>query len=180
MNPIDATTVTGAAGEHLVMSRLLSRGYIAALAPQGVPNFDIVVTSVEGTQLCAFQVKTRWAKGSDGGWHMRQKHEDLQNPRIFYCFVDLGKDASAVPVVHVIPSQIVAEAIRSSHQTWLSNPGAHGHVRKDSNVRRLLPDYTRLMGRDTPYKAGWLDRYRENWDQIATVTRPAPQLEEQG
>ncbi len=161
------------------MSRLLSRGYIAALAPQGVPNFDIVVTSLEGTQLCAFQVKTRWAKGSDGGWHMRQKHEELQNPNIFYCFVDLGKEPSSAPTVHVVPSQIVAKVIRESHQTWLANPGARGQSRNDSAVRRLLPDYEKLMGPETPYKKDWLEPYRENWDQIASITRPAQKAEEQ-
>ncbi|SMO32513.1 hypothetical protein [Paracoccus laeviglucosivorans] len=177
MNAIDATTMTGAAGEHLVMSRLLSRGYIAALAPQGVPNFDIVVTSVEGTQLCAFQVKTRWDKGSDGGWHMRQKHESLRNPRIFYCFVDLGKTASASASVHVIPSATVADVVQISHATWLSKPGARGQKRNDSSIRRLLPDYERLMGPETPYRLGWLDRYLENWDQVAAIAQPAPAIE---
>ena len=41
---VSATTLTGAAGEHFVMSELLRRGFIAALAPAGVPNCDIVVT----------------------------------------------------------------------------------------------------------------------------------------
>jgi hypothetical protein len=44
-------------GQHHVMSELLRRGYIAALAPQGVPNADIVVCNVEGTQLVSIQVK---------------------------------------------------------------------------------------------------------------------------
>jgi len=38
------------AGEHYVMSELLRRGYIAALAPRGVPNADIVVTDVGGAR----------------------------------------------------------------------------------------------------------------------------------
>ena len=41
------STLLGAAGEHHVMAELLRPGYIAALAPQGVPNADIVVTDVE-------------------------------------------------------------------------------------------------------------------------------------
>jgi hypothetical protein len=40
------TSLLGAAGEHFVMSELLRRGYIAALAPRGAPNADIVVTDV--------------------------------------------------------------------------------------------------------------------------------------
>jgi hypothetical protein len=42
------STLLGAAGEHHVMAELLRRGHIAALALQGVPNADIVVTDIEG------------------------------------------------------------------------------------------------------------------------------------
>ena len=61
---VSATTLTGAAGEHFVMSELLRRGMIAALAPTGVPNCDIVVTDDIGARLCAVQVKTRLGIGS--------------------------------------------------------------------------------------------------------------------
>jgi hypothetical protein len=69
----------GAAGEYHVIAELLRRGYIAALAPQGVPNADIVVTDIEGSRLCWIQVKTRQDLGSDGGWHMNAKHENLRS-----------------------------------------------------------------------------------------------------
>ncbi|HEY8065135.1 MAG TPA: hypothetical protein VIF40_10480, partial [Methylosinus sp.] len=73
------SSLLGAAGEYHVISELLRRGYIAALAPQGVPNADIVVTDVEGARLCSIQVKTRRDIGSDGGWHMKAKHEDIRS-----------------------------------------------------------------------------------------------------
>ncbi len=66
---VSTSSLTGAAGEHFVMSELLRRGMIAALAPAGVPNCDIVVTDDIGDRLCAVQVKTRIGKGSDRGWH---------------------------------------------------------------------------------------------------------------
>lgn len=44
------STLLGAAGEHHVMTELLRRDFIAALAPHGVPNVDIVVTDIEGTR----------------------------------------------------------------------------------------------------------------------------------
>lgn len=47
-----SSSLLGAAGEYYVMAELLRRGYIAALAPQGVPNADVVVTDVEGARLC--------------------------------------------------------------------------------------------------------------------------------
>jgi hypothetical protein len=40
------STLLGAAGEHYVLCQLLRRGYIAALAPIGVPNADILVTVI--------------------------------------------------------------------------------------------------------------------------------------
>lgn len=42
------STLLGAAGEYYVMAELLRRGFIAALAPQGVPNSDIVVANLTG------------------------------------------------------------------------------------------------------------------------------------
>jgi hypothetical protein len=81
------STILGAAGEHYVMCQLLRRNMIAALAPAGVPNSDIVVTDKLGDRLCAVQVKVRRDLGSDGGWHMGQKHETLISPNLFYCFV---------------------------------------------------------------------------------------------
>ena len=166
------SSLTGAAGEHLVMSRLLSRGYIAALAPQGVLNFDIVVTSTDGTQLCAFQVKTSWDKGADRGWHMQERHERIAGDSIFYAFVDLGKEAdlckdSLFPVVYVVPSRIVADAVTSSYRAWLGRAGKNDAVRNPTTLRRLNFDYTGICGADFPLRAGWLDEYKENWDQIA-------------
>src|SRR5665213_770974 len=134
------SSLLGAAGEYHVMCELLRRGFIAALAPQGVPNADIIVSSVNGEKLCSIQVKSRRDIGSDGGWHMKPKHAELFNDQLFYCFVDFGKTFETAPIIFVIPSKVVAEAIESSHKSWLSTPGMRGQKRNDSTVRRLLPD----------------------------------------
>lgn len=155
------------------MSRLLSRGHIAALAPQGVLNFDIVVTSPDGTNLCAFQVKTRWEKGADPGWHMQEKHEVLTNERIFYAFVDLGRTADDFPAVYVLPSGIVARAVSLSYKRWLSLRGSKGQPRNPTKLRRLAYDYTRMCGPDFELAPGWMEAYRESWDQVAASTGSA-------
>lgn len=49
-----STSLTGAAGEHFVISELLRRELIAALASAGVPNSEIVVTDDIGDRLCGF------------------------------------------------------------------------------------------------------------------------------
>lgn len=167
---VSATSVLGAAGEHYVMSQLLRRGMIAALAPVGVPNCDIVVTDDIGDRLCAIQVKTRLEKGSDGGWHMGQKHEGISAPTLFYAFLDFGVGLETPPRCYVVPSSVVADAVRESHATWLASPGKSGQRRNDSPLRRFLPDYDRVglaIGRGK----GWLDPYLEAWESLLRVTQ---------
>lgn len=158
---VSATSLTGAAGEHFVMSELLRRGFIAALAPAGVPNCDIIVTDDIGDRLCAVQVKTRNSTGKDGGWHMGKKHEGLTAPTLFYCFVDFAMGKETGPFTYVVPAAVVATALAECHQAWLDQPGKKGQQRKDGDMRRFLPDYGYLeIGK---YEAGWLDQYREAW-----------------
>ena len=149
------TTLTGAAGEHLVLSRLLQRGIVAAQAPEGVRKVDILVNFLEGGTPCFIQVKAR-QKGGDGGWHMSQKHEDMVEENLFYCFVDFQPDQ---PTVHVVPSNIVAKAVRESHKLWLETPGKNGQKHNDTKMRRIGP---KTYG----YPEGWFDQYLENWDLL--------------
>jgi hypothetical protein len=115
-----ASSLLGAAGEHFVMSQLLRQGLIAALAPAGVPNCDIVVTDDIGERLCAVQVKTRRDIGVDGGWHMGRKHEGLTASTLFYCFVDFGRTTIQPPISYVVPASIVADVLELGHQAWLN------------------------------------------------------------
>lgn len=160
------SNLIGPAGEYWVMCELLRRGFIAALAPVGVPNTDIVVTDQIGSLLFAIQVKARQEKGSDKGWHMKPKHTQLKSSSLFYCFVDFGKEGLEQPKSWVVPSTIVADCIFENHVAWLSSPGKKGQERNDNKVRRFLLDYTKLTGRDTVYTKGWLDKYAENWSQL--------------
>jgi hypothetical protein len=149
------------------MCELLRRGYIAALAPVGVPNADIIVTDLNGGRLCSVQVKTRRDIGSDKGWHMKSKHETLTEDRLFYCFLDFGKSPLDRPEIFVVPSKIVAKALRDSHASWLSTPGARGQQRKDGEMRRFLHSYERIFGsHENPYPLGWLEEYRDAWHTL--------------
>ena len=161
------TSILGAAGEHYVLFQLLRRGLIAALAPQGVPNADIIASDSVGQKLCAIQVKTRRDIGSDKGWHMGEKHEKLISPSLFYCFVDVGKSVEAAPFSYVVPSKIVATVLSESHQKWLNTLGKKGQVHNSTNMRRFKPDYSRdgLLN----YSAGWLEPYREAWDILKVL-----------
>ena len=165
-----SSTIVGAAGEYHVLSQLLRRGWIAALAPDGAPNMDILVTDANNRKLCAIQVKTRRDIGSDKGWHMKAKHEAMAPEDLFYVFVDVGKHPSDSTVSHILPSSVVADCLQQTHRVWLDTPGKGGQPHKDSTMRRLLPDYSHIKpntedgrGIINRYRAGWLERYRENW-----------------
>jgi hypothetical protein len=167
------STLVGPAGEHFVMSELLRRGFIAALAPQGVPNVDVVVTDTDGHRLCSIQVKSRRDIGSDGGWHMGEKHEAQMAENLYFCFVDFGKTTEARPAVYVVPAKVVAEILRLSHQKWLNTPGKNGQARNDGKMRRFLPSYAKLFGpTTTPYGEGWLDQYKNAWQILRLSSTP--------
>lgn len=146
------TTLTGAAGEHLVLSRLLQRGIVAAQAPEGVRTIDLLVNPLDGGLPLFLQVKSR-QYGSDGGWHMRKKHEEVTDWNIFYCFVDFEPTD---PVVFVVPSEVVAVAISEDHKIWLSTPGRRGQAHNDHDMRRVRPTMFSMP-------TDWMEEYRENW-----------------
>ena len=169
MNRI-SSAIVGAAGEYHVLSQLLRRGWIAALAPDGAPNMDILVTDEGNNRLCAIQVKTRRDVGHDKGWHMKPRHESIIVRDLFYVFVDVGKQPSDPTTCYVLPSKVVADCIRRCHQVWLDTPGRGGRPHKDSNVRRLLPDYSFINPVSEEgkaiidqYRSGWLANYCDNW-----------------
>lgn len=154
------TQLIGAAGEHLVLSRLLAKGILAAQAPRGARKADILVNHLDKKSSSLIQVKTRSGKGSDGGWHMKAKHEDIRDPDMFYCFVDLGV---LQPTVHVVPAKVVAKVVKESHAVWLARPGKNGQSHNDSDMRRIRNSYS------WPVKSapdGWMDKYLENWDEL--------------
>jgi hypothetical protein len=155
--------LTGTAGEHYVLYRLLLEGLLASLSPTNAYAADILVFSPRMLVGSMVQVKTR-TTGRDSGWHMRRKHETLVHPRLFYAFVDLER---ASPVVHIVPSEVVADVLRRAHGAWLSIPGIRGQPHRDSDLRRILPRYAHpVPGLDD----GWLDHWLERWDLLKEET----------
>ena len=151
----------GAAGEHLVLSRLLARGILASQAPRGTRKADILVNPLDGGPPLLIQVKTTLHTGKRAKWHMKEKHEEISDKDMFYCFVDLGdKDSS----VFVVPAKKVAQAIRSSHTVWLKTPGKNGQAHNDNVMRWITSKYPW----DVPgLKTNWMDNYLEAWELLS-------------
>lgn len=150
------TSLTGAAGEHLVLSRLLSRGVLAAQAPRGARKADVLVNFLdEARKPVLIQVKSR-QYGSDGGWHMSEKHESQDQEDLYFCFVDFEPE---FPTVHVIPAKVVSQVVKMDHEIWLATPGKKGQAHNPTPMRRIRPA---ALGMGE----GWMDQYLENWSQI--------------
>jgi len=153
------SVLTGASGEHYVLYKLHRLGLLAAQAPPNAYAADILVFSPGMLVGSMVQVKTRTV-GRDQGWHMREKHQDLVRPRLFYALVDLEPD---IPVVYVVPSAVVADVLTRSHRTWLGTPGVHGQQHQNTPMRRLLAEFPFPVSGAAP---GWLDEYRERWEYL--------------
>lgn len=161
------THLTGAAGEHYVMYRLLRLGYIAALAPRGAEGIDILISDQSGARLAAVQVKTASERVTTK-WQLTDKAERLASPTLFYCFVSPGEVASDGPTCWIVPSSVVAEHVRLSHQAWLAGKPLHGNQRKDQ-ARRHMHFACEPFDK---YGDGWMDPYREAWGQLSSGSAP--------
>ena len=152
----------GAAGEHLVLSRLLAQGLLASQAPRGVRTADILVNPLDDGKPLLIQVKTRSGDASSKKrWAMTSKNEDISASNIFYCFVDLENQHN--PDVYVIPSKIVAKVVKEGHAKWLKQPGAKGQKHNDSDMRSISNSPRITTKTSFP---GWMDKYLEKWELI--------------
>lgn len=144
----------GSAGEHLVLSRLLSRGYLAAPAPRSARRVDVLVNFIDGGAPFLVQVKAT-LNSARTGWPLSAKHEDVGEEDLLFCFVTFHPEH---PDVYVLPSARVARHCKESHATWLASPGRKGQPHKDSNLRRLTNGPQNYGPAE-----GWMDEYLEAW-----------------
>jgi hypothetical protein len=154
------TQLVGAAGEHLVLSRLLSRGILAAQAPQGTRKADIIVHPLDGGTPWLIQVKTRLKGAAGGGWKLDDKHMEEKSPNLMYCFVDLQ---SVPEKVYVVPSKKVAQVLVEADIEWMKKPMRDGSKRSKNMWRMIKPNFI-LKLKSAPHS--WMDKYLENWGQL--------------
>ena len=153
----------GAAGEHLVLSRLYARRVLASLAPPNTPEVDILVNPIDGNNSKLIQVKSTESSGKDRGWSMRDEHLSLVSPKLFYCFVELSSNPQNVQNVYVIPSGVVAQVLKEADKAYMNKPQRDGSARTKHSRRMLKPNF--LV--DIPSApVGWMGTYLERWDLL--------------
>ena len=127
---------TGNAGEYFAAGELERHGFTVAVPMSNVKDFDILIIHRETYKKYAIQVKTTGYRQKK--WTLSKKNEALIGDDIFYIFVSLnGLDT---PEYHIVPSKIVAETIKKSHQDWLNKPGIHGQPHNDNDIRNFSDD----------------------------------------
>ena len=127
----DMNVSIGNAGEYFVAGELERRGFTVAVPMSNVKDFDILAINRETYEQFAVQVKTTRYKQKR--WTLSKKNEELVKDSIFYIFVSLNE--LEAPEYHIVPSKVVAETLKASHQEWLNTPGKYGQTHNDTSIR---------------------------------------------
>lgn len=137
----------GNAGEYFVAAELERHGFTVAVPMSNVKDFDVLAISRTTHKQFAIQVKT--TSYNQKKWTLTKKNESLEGDAIIYFFVTLN--GLGTPEYHIVPSNIVAKALRENHQEWLKKPGIHGQSHNDTDIRNFFDDE---------------DTYKDKWDYL--------------
>jgi hypothetical protein len=154
----------GNAGEYYIASRLSSLDYIVTITLGRAERYDILALSPEG-KLVKVSVKTTQRKDATG-FPLSVRDEQYSSENFYYAFVRL-KYPEEDPDYWIIPSSIVCDLIRSSHQNYLNTPGKNENSHKDSSIRKL--PITLTEGIRQYYPKDWeliMDRYYKNFNLL--------------
>jgi len=134
---------TGNSGEYFVAGELERRGFTCAVPMSNTKDFDILAINRTNFNQYAIQVKTTSFKQKN--WALNKKNEDLIGDNIIYVFVSLNELDD--PEYHIVPSKIVADEIKNSHQEWLNTPGKKGQAHNDNPMRRFSDNEDKYLNR---------------------------------
>ena len=148
----------GAAGEYLVLSRLLQRGILSSLSPFNAYKADILVNPVDGTSASYIQVKTTTKNKPE--WNVSAKDMTNTDKNMFYCFVQINSNPQKI---YVIPASKVSEVLIDSDRAYMQKPMRDGSKRKEHKYRLLKNNFESKV-KSAP--DGWMDKYLEKWDLL--------------
>ena len=140
--------LTGIAGEYFVAAELSRRGFMASITLRNNDSIDIHASRLADNKMFAIQVKTTQVKRRQ--WPLSAKAEKIYSQSHFYVFVNF-KGIQERPDYFIVPSEVVAQITRDSHQLWLDTLGKQGQGHND-NTMRVFSD-----------KEG---EYLEKWDLL--------------
>jgi hypothetical protein len=150
----------GNAGEYAVMSELLKRDVIAALAPRNTPAFDILAT--KGGKTIRIRVKTK--SGNIPVWQYSAKEDqsifrEMHPSGDFTVLVSLGTGKERNRYF-VVATTAVDTWLKESYQRWVDTPGRGGRKRNPRNPKRMLGIRTELEPCEDDWDSLWANEPR--------------------
>jgi hypothetical protein len=147
--------LTGTAGVYFVASQLAAKGFHAAPTFGNAPHVDILVGLQNGAATLSIQVKTTWRalriRGRGKGkvahhyeWNVGERSARLNQPGLFFAFVDLKGMRSEMPDVFIVPSETIYGYFKKYFETGLSRWRWHprvGSIEQYRNNWKMLEDY---------------------------------------
>ncbi|MDP4279143.1 MAG: hypothetical protein QQM50_01145 [Dehalococcoides mccartyi] len=151
-----SNALTGACGLYYAAAELTRLGYTTALTTRNAKGIDILASTCDGKRSVQIQVKTSNCNPRYK-FILNKDAETLYAKDLFYIFVHLNglsttpyKPATK-PDYYIVPSKIVANHVRTSHEEWLMKLGRNGQTHKDTPMRTFI-DHN--------------DEYREKWELL--------------
>jgi len=163
--------LVGACGVFFVSAELSRRGWIAMPTIRNTSGIDIIASKNDKT--VNLQVKTNsYGKTK---YPLSEKNENLVSDRLYYAFVTL-KEETERPYFYVVPSKLVADYIKKTHEHWVNLPpkvrkkiyesAPRDEIvskRRESSMRQF-PNY---VGEMLPeFKHFNIDNYSDRWDLL--------------
>jgi hypothetical protein len=169
MSNINSNSVS-LAGEFAVLSQLALRGYDANMMLGRTKGVDILVSDPSSSRMIRLEVKTNYRSSRSAGgnstlfgkfvsaWMMGRKHEEMKDPNLFYCFVNISEDTKHFRF-YIVPSTVVADYVKLQHQFWLNDQSSH----RESGIRTF-----RIGTREQTYPIPTPvdEDYEDNWDSL--------------
>ena len=123
--------LTGTAGVYFVASQLTAKGFHAAPTFGNAPSVDILVGMADGAATLSIQVKTSWSALKTRGrgdkkqphhyeWDVGERSAKLNQPGLFFAFVNLKGVGTEMPDVFIVPSSITYKYFERFFESGLS------------------------------------------------------------
>jgi hypothetical protein len=169
--PMADSTHVGLAGELYVLAQLAQRGLVASLTLANTKAVDILVFDEGVSRYSRLEIKTAgdalksreryFSEEPFYAWTMSEKHECVEDPRLFYGFVAL-QGLQALPLFFLVPSRYVAAYVREQHRYWVRARGCE--FDPTTKMRKFRIPVADPNG------------FRDNWPLLSGKQPPANQL----
>lgn len=154
----------GASSQFFVAGELCRRGLVAVLTLGNCPNTDVLVSNKSGTRFAHVQVKT-YRPGRDKTVSVGRKAELDYGPGFFWVLAGIPEIGSTADwEYYIIPSSVISNIVRESHQMWMDTPGKKGQAHNESNVRAIAVPPSSM-----PYTLQSIKDFAGRWDLIEAV-----------